>query len=201
MRRQPLMIVTAVLGIAAVVAIGVAQAPKAPAGRDLGPAPTPAQVKADLAGSPPALASLHSQGGMLLAGGARAMHARLASLRGYPVVLNKWASWCVPCRAEFPVYQRVAAAMGRRVAFVGIDSGDYGDAGAFLSKYPVSYPSYVDRSGSLGTALTQSTALPVTVFYDAAGRSFIHEGGFTTVAQLEIDIRRYALDERVGASS
>ena len=54
----------------------------------------------------------------------RRLHARLAALKGYPVVINKWASWCVPCKEEFGAFQRVSAEYGRRVAFIGIDSED-----------------------------------------------------------------------------
>ena len=67
------------------------------------------------------------------------------SLRGYPVVVNVWASWCGPCRFEFPHFQRAAAAYGKRVAFLGIDSQDSDDAAAtFLREEPVPYPSYTD---------------------------------------------------------
>ena len=85
---------------------------------------TLAQMRARLAGSPAPLAALHAQADELLAGGLPALRARLAALRGTPVVVNKWASWCEPCRAEFGVFQRVSVAHGREVAFIGIDSGD-----------------------------------------------------------------------------
>ena len=45
-------------------------------------------------------------------------------LRGHPVVINKWASWCDPCRAEFPAFQRVATERGREVAFLGLNAKD-----------------------------------------------------------------------------
>ena len=44
--------------------------------------------------------------------------------RGRPVVINKWASWCSPCRAEFPVFQQLATERGREIAFLGVNSGD-----------------------------------------------------------------------------
>ena len=46
-------------------------------------------------------------------GGPQAFRKRLASLKGYPVVVNKWASWCAPCRTEFPIFQRQAVDAGQ----------------------------------------------------------------------------------------
>jgi thiol-disulfide isomerase/thioredoxin len=156
---------------------------------------TVAQMRERLAGSPPALASLHAQANEILTGGLPALRARLAQLRGTPLVINKWASWCEPCRAEFGVFQRVSVSMGRRVAFVGIDSGEssLGDALTFLRSYPVSYPSYYDKSEQAGVAITDSTVTPVTVFYNRSGGKFIHQGPFLTVAKLEQAVERYAL--------
>src|SRR5271163_829604 len=148
MARQPALIGVALLVLAAVVTVGIVQASHRNHTGGLGPAPSPAQVQAALADSPPPLAALHTQSGQLLGGGERALRARLASLRGYPVVVNKWASWCEPCRSEFGVFERASARLGRRVAFVGVDSNDDGDAHAFLAAHPVAYPSYVDRSGN-----------------------------------------------------
>jgi thiol-disulfide isomerase/thioredoxin len=187
-------IATAVIVLAIVVAFGIRQARSHDSVAKVRPLPA-ATVAADLRGSPPALASLHVQSNRLLSGDAATVRQRLASLKGWPVVVNKWASWCPPCKQEYPVLQRVAAQMGRHVAFVGIDSGDtMGGAHSFLVSHPLSYPSYFDHSGSLATAIVLSSNFPVTAFYDAAGRqTFIHQGGFSTVAQLETDIRRYAL--------
>jgi len=149
-----------------------------------------------LSGSPPTLAALHAQAGEILSGGLPALRARLAALRGTPVVVNKWASWCEPCRAEFGVFQRVSVSRGREVAFIGIDSGDTSraDALAFLRSFPVSYPSYYDQSGQAGAAISDSAFTPVTVFYDRRGGLFIHQGPYPSVARLEQDVRRYALD-------
>src|SRR6476659_4596438 len=62
-----------------------------------------------LAGAPKPLASLYDQANQLLPGGTSAFEQRLADLRGHPVVVNKWASWCGPCRVEFPWFQDLSA--------------------------------------------------------------------------------------------
>jgi cytochrome c biogenesis protein CcmG, thiol:disulfide interchange protein DsbE len=197
--RRPLAILAG-LAIAALVAIGLTQLPGSTS-NDASRAPlTPARQRALLAGSPAALAALHRQGGMLLdaGGGGLALFARLAALkaRGYPVVINKWASWCVPCRAEFGAFQRVAAEYGRRVAFLGLDSGDSSrsDALSFLRGHPVSYPSYYDPGGSLGLQLTDSSFTPVTVFVPVHGQPFIYQGQIPSASKLGGEVKRYALD-------
>src|SRR3954451_6574317 len=115
-----------------------------------------AQMRARLAGSAAPLAALHAQAGEILGGGLPAVRARLRSLRGIPIVINKWASWCVPCREEFGAFQQVSVARGRTVAFLGIDSTDTSrtDAVTFLRAHPIPYPSYFDPHGRAGAYLT-----------------------------------------------
>jgi cytochrome c biogenesis protein CcmG, thiol:disulfide interchange protein DsbE len=185
------------LALVALLALGLAQLAAQPRSGAAGPRPlTAAQVQARLAGSPAPLAALHAQAGELLLGGRRALHARLAALHGWPVVINKWASWCEPCQAERAVFQRAAANLGRKVAFIGIDSGDKVRAEAlkFLRFLPPSYPSYYDSSEQLGVEVTGSQFTPVTVFYDRHGSAYIQQGAFPSAAKLERDIERYALD-------
>ena len=157
---------------------------------------TAAQIRARLAGSPEPLASLHAQAAEILPGGLPALHARLASLRGTPLVIDKWTSNCEPCRGEAPIFQHVSVSRGREVAFLGIDSNESSrsEALAFLRSFPVGYPSYYDHSGQAGLAITESAFTPVTVFFNRAGSEFIHQGPFASVAKLEAAIRRYALD-------
>jgi len=191
-----LILAVGALALLAVIAIGLAQL----AGHAKSPSPggaplTPAQTNAMLAGSPPPLAALHAQANELLGGGAKALDGRLASLKGYPVVINKWASWCVPCREEFGAFAHAAARLGRQVAFLGLDSGDSSRAGAlaFLRAHPVSYPSWYDRSGALGEQVTDSSFTPVTVFLARGGGRYIHQGQYPSLAKLEQDVQRYAL--------
>ncbi|HEX3511174.1 MAG TPA: TlpA disulfide reductase family protein [Solirubrobacteraceae bacterium] len=188
------LIAAAAVAVLVLLVIGLTQLHSSPSSAPL--RISAAQMRARLAGSAPVLAALHAQAGVLLKGGLRALRARLAALHGKPVVVNKWASWCAPCRAEFGAFQRVSLALGRSVAFIGIDSGDTSaaDARRFLAGFPVPYPSYYDQSGQAGVAITDSTFTPVTVFFDRAGAQYIHQGPYPTAAKLEADVRRYALD-------
>jgi cytochrome c biogenesis protein CcmG, thiol:disulfide interchange protein DsbE len=184
------------LCLLALLAVGLAQLVGGASSPATSGGLTPGQISASLAGSPAPLSALHARAGQILLGGGPALHRRLGALRGYPLVINKWASWCAPCRAERGAFQHASATFGRAVAFVGIDSADssVADARAFLRAVPVGYPSYYDPSGHLGEALTDSGFTPVTVFYDRAGRQYIHQGPYPSLAKLERDIRRYALD-------
>ena len=58
---------------------------------------------------------------VLRGGGVEAFEAHLRGLRGRPVVVNQWASWCRPCKAEFPFFQRQSERWRDRVAFVAVD--------------------------------------------------------------------------------
>lgn len=150
-----------------------------------------------LAGSPPPLAALHRQANRLLGGGADAYEARISALRGYPIVVNVWASWCGPCRFEFPTLQKLSAAYGKQVAFLGVDKQDSDDAAkTFLDEEPVPYPSYSDPNQDIGRAIGAGHFLPSTAFYDHAGNLvYLKLGPYTDSAELRADVRRYALGE------
>lgn len=147
-----------------------------------------------LAGSPPALAALHKQANDLLDGGQEAYEGRLAKLRGYPVVVNVWASWCNPCRQEFPALQKLSARYGKRVAFLGVNSEDSDDAAAtFLSEEPVPYPSYTDPGKDILGSFGGYGGLPDTAFYDRKGKLvFLKQGQYRDGSELEADVHRYA---------
>ena len=150
-----------------------------------------------LAGSPPPLAALHAQANELLPGGTDAFERRLGELRGYPVVVNLWASWCGPCRHEFPALQDLSARYGKRVGFLGVDTQDDEDAAAtFLEEAPVPYPSYSDPDEDIKRSLEIAFGLPSTVYFDKQGE-LCHkkEGVYPDQAELAADVRRYALRE------
>jgi cytochrome c biogenesis protein CcmG/thiol:disulfide interchange protein DsbE len=147
-----------------------------------------------LAGAPAPLAALHQQANELLGGGREAYEKRIQSLRGYPVVVNVWASWCGPCRFEFSAFQRMSAKYGKRVAFLGIDLEDSDDAArTFLDSHPVPYPSYSDPDEEIADSLGDSR-LPETAYYDRDGELvYLKLGQYPSESDLRADIERCAL--------
>ncbi|HEV7896436.1 MAG TPA: TlpA disulfide reductase family protein [Planosporangium sp.] len=98
----------------------------------------------------------------------------LAQHRGEVVVVNLWASWCSPCRAEAPELVAVAdATKAQRVSFVGIDIRDDRDkAKAFVQRHAITYPSLFDPAGRsvLDFAKVPPSATPSTLIIDRQGR-------------------------------
>lgn len=117
----------------------------------------------------------------------------LASLRGKPVVLNVWASWCDPCREEAPVlqdaYERWRDA---GVVVLGVDYQDgSADARAFMEEFGLTYPSVRDGSGSV-LAGYGVTGVPETFFIDRQGRIVDYTSGPVDPETLDAKIARAA---------
>jgi thiol-disulfide isomerase/thioredoxin len=146
-----------------------------------------------LAGAPAPLAKLYDEGNQLLPGGKDALEARIAKL-GFPVVVNVWASWCGPCRYEFPMFQQASAKFGKRVAFIGADSEDSEmEAENWLAENPVPYPSYYESGFDYARSL-KASGPPDTAFYDKTGKLlYVKLGQYAHDSELEEDIKKYAL--------
>lgn len=100
-------------------------------------------------------------------GGSRA----LAAYRGKVVVLNFWASWCVPCRQEAPLLERWQHAFaGRGATVLGVDVLDVtSDAQSFIHSFGLTYPIVRDRDGSTLKSF-QVLGYPETLVIDRQGR-------------------------------
>jgi cytochrome c biogenesis protein CcmG/thiol:disulfide interchange protein DsbE len=138
---------------------------------------------------------LHAQADRLLSGGSPAFTARLHRLRGYPIVINKWASWCDNCQSESAAFQSASIRYGRQVAFIGIDGKDSNpSAAAFLRHYPVTYPSYVDPHETIAQTLQATVYYPQTIYITRDGRQvYDHAGSYASATALDQDIERYVL--------
>jgi len=142
-----------------------------------------------------ALAANRAQANQLIDGGEEALDAKLAELRGHPVVVNQWGSWCPPCRAEFPFFAESAAAHEGEIAFVGVDIQDDRDAAEdFLGELPVPYPSIYDPDAEAVFSLGWGQSSPTTWYIDEGGE-IVHQrpGAYADRAQLEADVESFLL--------
>ena len=156
------------------------------------------EAQAPIPNAPKPLQSLREDANALLDGGTDAFDARLESLRGYPVVINVWASWCGPCRHEFPFFQSQAIRYEDQVAFIGVDVADSEDAAkTFLEELPLPYPSYSDPGSGISDAaiaksLDVGPGLPNTIFLDRQGNVAYHwRGAYSDEEDLADQIERY----------
>jgi len=114
----------------------------------------------------------------------------LADYRGRPVVLNFWASWCPPCRAEMPEFQDASAKYKGHATVLGIDQGEpHSIVSDFGNSLGISYPLLVDEE-SIVNREYGVTALPTTVFIDSDGIVREVVTGIVSQAVLEDRIER-----------
>jgi cytochrome c biogenesis protein CcmG, thiol:disulfide interchange protein DsbE len=111
-------------------------------------------------------------------------------LRGWPIVLNFWASWCVPCKAEAPRLVASARTHTGEVLFLGIDVQDFeSDARRFMGRYETNYVSVRDGGDSTYSAYGL-TGLPETFYLDRGGRIVAHSVGEVSRSELEENIAK-----------
>ncbi len=181
--------------MAVAVVVGVRQARESSGRPASAPAAlTRAEVSRPIAGAPAQLAGLRRRVSVLQDGGAKSFAAQLRALRGRPVVVNMWGSWCDPCRRELPLFQRQANTRGGKVAFLGVNvTDDRDNAVELLRAIPMPYPSFADPRSNIATGRFRARVFPTTAFYDARGTLTLRQGEFASEAKLAEAIERYAL--------
>jgi cytochrome c biogenesis protein CcmG/thiol:disulfide interchange protein DsbE len=109
----------------------------------------------------------------------------LAELRGVPVVLNQWASWCTPCRDEAARLEQGWRSLGKRgVLFLGLDIQDVrGDGEGFIRKHGATYPSVREPGREVANSYG-ATGIPETYFIDSRSRVVAHVIGVVSERQL-----------------
>jgi cytochrome c biogenesis protein CcmG/thiol:disulfide interchange protein DsbE len=99
----------------------------------------------------------------------------LSSLKGKTIVLNFWASWCIPCQQEAPMFERVwNDYKDQGVVFLGVDAKDPDkDVLAYIQEYGLTYPHALDQGGRMSKAY-RTTGFPETFIIDGNGQIIEH---------------------------
>ncbi len=122
----------------------------------------------------------------------------MKAVEGHVVLINKWASWCAPCRREFTLLRRAAARYGERVAFLGLNAADeVANARRFLRGNPTIYPHVHDPDQQIAGAFQASGVFPQTIRVDPDGDvTAIKAGEFTTDRQVDQFLRPHLTPDR-----
>ena len=189
-RRKWILGVALVVAALALAACGSDDGSGAPASDSAAADAVPAAKEK---GIPKALSANRAEANLILEEGQ--LDPKLAELEGHPIVVNQWASWCEPCRAEFPFFRDSAETHADEVAFVGIDMQDSQDsAEAFLAELPVPYPHVFDPNAAQIASIGGGVVSPTTVFIDESGEIVsVFQGSYATRDQLEQDIETHLL--------
>ena len=117
----------------------------------------------------------------------------VADYRGRWLLVNVWASWCVPCRDESPALERFYRARGGpRFAVLGVDSNDLsGDALSFVRRYGVTYPQLRDGSGDFSQGELGTTGVPESFLVRPNGKLALHRLGPVTTSYLDSNVVPY----------
>jgi cytochrome c biogenesis protein CcmG, thiol:disulfide interchange protein DsbE len=115
----------------------------------------------------------------------------LSELRGHPVLLDFWATWCVPCQQEAPVVDRIAQRYGSQgLAVVGVNTSDeQGNAAPFAKRHHLTYPIAYDEGQRIAAAYGVEN-LPTLIVISKTGKVMAVRSGVTSDAELEDLVKR-----------
>ena len=119
----------------------------------------------------------------------------LSALRGVPMVVNLWGSWCGPCQKETPFLQQAHQRLGSAVRFLGVDTEDSADSALDFAAHvrpPMRYPSVVDDDKTVLLSVHGPSAVPMTLFVDSNGH-VVHLSikSYDSVGAVLGDVARY----------
>ncbi len=125
-------------------------------------------------------------------GGGPSSHVELKDLRGHPVVLDFWATWCGPCQAVAPIVNAIAERYkDRGLAVLGVNTSDEdGLAAAFMRKKGLGFPIVYDEGNTIAKQYAV-TALPTLIVVSKTGKIVAVRHGVTTDSDLDDIVRRY----------
>lgn len=132
----------------------------------------------------------------IIPGSVSRLTSTLSAMEGKPVVVNYWATWCAPCKAEMPRIVAAAKKYGKLVGFLGVDVQDDGDAAAkFVKHYKMPFRSLSDPDRKIANG-QRIAGLPVTQFYARDGSlAFVHQG------EIKSDDLKERIDELLSAKT
>lgn len=131
------------------------------------------------------------------------LRLRLRELRGTPIMLNIWASWCDPCRQEAPLLQRAWQTEGRSAGtlFLGLDQQDTtGDALSFIRQYGIDYPNVHDAGNDVPQSYG-ATGVPETYFINARGDVVDHVLGVISPSEMRAGLIAARTGQPLGVRS
>lgn len=149
-------------------------------------------------GRPPhlnhALQQLHEERGQLLDGGRAAFRRRLADLRGVPVVVHQWASWCAACRAELALIADAADQAKDRFAVLGLNAQDTRpNAAAATATADLPYPQYFDIEAAIARSFGGGRTWPSTAYFSPDGDLVhLHPGAYRSYEHFQQELLRFA---------
>ncbi len=116
---------------------------------------------------------------------------RLSNLRGKVVVINFWATWCVPCLEEMPMFQAYSEEYPQ-IAMLGIDQAESQEQVApYLSKMGITYPILLDTNAKVSESY-KIAMLPTTIFVDEQGMIRFRHYGIMSQDQFQYYLRKLA---------